>query len=99
MRLRLSPSPQAAHSTKEDVSPLHFEPASMTTSQCPSDAWSPLVAMTTVTNDDEAMGLPEHLRALYLTTVREGDIDPSNLTELKSLLLHHQETLQSRQQT
>jgi len=64
----------------------------MTMKPCPSDAQGPVFAMTTVTNDDEAMDLPEHLRALYITQVREGDTDPSNITELKSLLLHHQDT-------
>jgi len=53
---------------------------------CPSDAGNFEAAVVTIASDDDAMGLPEHLRALFNSTKQEGDIDPSNLEQLKSLL-------------
>jgi len=80
-----TPSEPPAECTDTNVKHLATE---MVSTDTPND----LILNGVTSNSSTVTDLPEHLSVLYLNTMEEGDIDQSYATDLRSLLLKHQNT-------
>jgi len=90
-----NPTPPAVHPDKANETPNCCELELPAMKACPSVVAAIDVAEVNTVGDEEAIMLLKHLHMLFDATRENGDINPSNLGKLKSLLLEHRDTFAS----